>query len=172
MSIDLELTHWKSQPHAIFCIPSTKKLVPKIAVANRTHESIAIEIVRLQKIAVANRKSLTCESRLRPNPATFIALRIVLVKQSIRSRKTVLRPSYTCLCLCARVREWKPTIDSHRVSYTSQCMYIQIRLPMSSHRRMTLSITDTDGKNFIMTWFLNNMTRPIRQNMAENCCKV
>ena len=59
----------KSQPLAIFCIPSTKyrsrKSRPQIAVANRTHESISIEIVRLQKsqIAVANRKSRTCESR-------------------------------------------------------------------------------------------------------------
>ena len=45
----------KSQPHAIFCIPSTKyrsrKSRPQIADTNRTHESMSIEIVRLQKIA-------------------------------------------------------------------------------------------------------------------------
>ena len=62
MSLDLEL--WvgeplKSQAHAIFCGKDAKnrnrKLQPQIAVANRTYESIIIEIVRLQKIA--NRKS-------------------------------------------------------------------------------------------------------------------
>ena len=59
-----ELPMEKLQPHAIFCIPSTKyrsrKSRPEITVANRIHESISIEIVRLQKIANRSRKSRTC----------------------------------------------------------------------------------------------------------------
>ena len=55
------MAHWKSQPHAIFCGRHAKnrnrKQQPQIAVANRTHESIIIEIERLQKIA--KRKSLS-----------------------------------------------------------------------------------------------------------------
>ena len=62
--------------------------------------------------------------------------------------------------LFTRVREWKQTIDLHWVSYTCPCPFIRVRHPVSVHGwdgDYTLFITDTGGRNVIMTTFFINI---------------